>query len=360
MKDTLLNKLNNRINEGTYRSLSLFKDYTDFYSNDYLGLSNSSTNSFVEKGATGSRLISGNCIEAKNAEKEIASFFKTESALMYNSGYDANIGFFSCIPERGDTVIYDELIHASVRDGIRMSFANSISFKHNDISNLESKLKISRGTIYVAIEGLYSMDGDIPPIQSILNVCNKYGAYLVVDEAHSAGIYGDKGMGLVSALGIEKEVFARLITFGKAYGSHGAVFLGNQNLINYLINFSRSFIYTTALPSNTYNINLNRIKSSLIKERQKKLQSIISYFRFIYNSERLISDINSPIQIIQIGKIEEVKLLAEKFNEREIAIKPIYSPTVPIGNERIRLCFHSFNKESEVNLLVEILNKFYP
>ncbi len=357
MDQKLINKLNSRIEEGTLRSLSLFTGDIDLYSNDYLGLSKDAPlASSEERGATGSRLISGNSEDAINSEKKLASFFNTEAALMFNSGYDANIGLFSSVPQRGDTIIYDELIHASVRDGIRMCFAKSFPFKHNDVADLKARIGKAEGAVYVAIEGLYSMDGDIAPLKMIVDLCEKYGAYLIVDEAHSAGVYGENGEGLVSALGFEEKVFARLVTFGKAYGSHGALVLGGKQLINYLINFSRPFIYTTALPPNVYRLNGNRVTYLSIKERQDDLQSILFKFRSSFIHKGLLSEVNSPIQVLQIGNIKEVQLIAEKLQSNSIAAKPIYSPTVAEGKERIRFCFHSFNTEAEVDLLISTLN----
>ena len=356
MDQKLIAKLNNRIEKGTLRSLSLFEGGKDFFSNDYLGFSkNAPISSLEEKGATGSRLISGNSSAAINAEIELASFFNTEAALMFNSGYDANVGFFSSVPQRGDTIIYDELIHASSRDGIRMCFAKSFSFKHNSVADLKARIEKAEGAVYVAIEGLYSMGGDIPPLKSIIDLCEVYGAYLIVDEAHSAGVYGAQGKGLVSALGFEEGVFARLVTFGKAYGSHGAVVLGGKPLIDYLINFSRSFIYTTALPPHVYSLNTTRVTCSSVRERQDDLQSVLHQFRSLFVHKGLLSEVNSPIQVLQIGSIDEAQRIANKLQDSSIAVKPIYSPTVAEGKECIRFCFHAFNTKSEVDFLIATL-----
>lgn len=358
MDQKLIAKLNKRIEEGTLRSLSLFPDYLDFYSNDYLGFSKDgaiATNK--ENGATGSRLISGNSIEAINSERELAAFFNAEAGLMFNSGYDANIGFFSSIPQRGDTILYDELIHASVRDGIRMCFAKSHAFEHNNIEDLRNRLEKAEGAIYVAVEGLYSMDGDIAHLNQISELCEEFGAYLIVDEAHSAGVYGEYGKGLVSALKLEDKIFARLVTFGKAYGSHGAVVLGSTQLVEYLVNFSRSFIYTTALPSYVYELNAKRACHLSVKIRQDNLQKVLNLFRSSFKHNGLISEVNSPIQVLQIGNINKVREIADHLQKESIAVKPIYSPTVSEGNERLRLCFHAFNTTEEVNRLINALNK---
>ena len=357
MDPRLIEKLLKREKEGTVRSLSHFEGFTDFFSNDYLGLSKVKTNSIESSfGSTGSRLISGNSKHMLNAEDHLAEFFKASAALMFNSGYDANLGLFGFIPQCGDTILFDEYIHASVRDGIQLSRANSFSFKHNDCKSLESKMKLSKGTIYVAIEGLYSMDGDVPPLIEFLGLCDKYDAKLIIDEAHSAGVYGEKGKGLIVKFGLENHVFARLVTFGKAYGSHGAVILGTEKLIDYLINFSRPFIYTTALPDSVFKHNAGIVRYKNSELSRLKLQENIDYFRENYSSTKLISDTKSPIQIIELGSIERAKLLSERLQRSKIAVKAIFYPTVPIGSERIRLCIHSFNSVSEIDTLLNGLH----
>jgi len=356
MDQKLLNKILKRKEEGTLRSLSSFEGMIDFFSNDYLGLAKIETNGVFDHGATGSRLISGTSKIVLNAEKELSNFFNSESALLFNSGYDANLGFFSAVPQRGDTIVYDELIHASVRDGIRLSFANSVSFLHNDTEDLVRKINSAKGTIYVAIESLYSMDGDLSPLRKISKICEKHNAYLIIDEAHSSGVLGENGKGFVNALGLENKVFARLITFGKAYGSHGSVILGSNELTEFLINFARSFIYTTALPDATVARNKEIVRMKDLNERRLKLQSNLAYFRSSFKHEGLISEVNSPIQILQIGNIKEVSVLAKKIQDRGIAVKAIFSPTISKGKERLRLCIHSFNTKNEIDVLVKVLS----
>lgn len=350
----LQDKLFKRKNEGTLRSLSSFDGFIDLFSNDYLGFSKTKINldGANQFGSTGSRLISGTSREAIETESFLADFFNADSALIYNSGYDANLGFFSSVPQKGDSVIYDEFVHASIRDGIRLSFANNRSFKHNDCVDLEQKLSSVSGVIYVVVESVYSMDGDLAPLLEIAELCSKYNAYLIIDEAHACGVFGERGKGLVSSLNLESKVFARIVTFGKAYGVHGACVLGEQSLIDYLINFSRSFIYTTALPPDVY----VRIKSIVnhpeLIERQEELNAVIRYFRNSVEDTNCYSDERSPIQLIRIGDIHKTKHLAEEIQKKRIAVKPIYSPTVPTGSEGIRICLHSFNTPKEIDLLM--------
>ncbi len=358
MDQKLQDKLNKRIEEGTLRSLSSFEGFIDFYSNDYLGFSKIKFKSenASKYGSTGSRLISGTSNESLKAEVFLADFFNSESSLIFNSGYDANLGFFSSVPQRGDFVFYDEYIHASIRDGLRLSFASSNSFKHNDLVDLELKLSKVQGVRYVVVESLYSMDGDIAPLIEIMELCTKYAAYLIVDEAHSGGVFGQLGRGLVSELKLEDKVFARIITFGKAFGSHGACVLCEKKLKQYLINFSRSFIYTTALPPDAYLRIMEVLKDERSILERKKLKENIDYFRLKINLKWCVSDFNSPIQLIKIGDIELTKKIAEKMQLLNLAVKPIFSPTVPVGSEGLRICLHSFNKKEDIDILINLLN----
>jgi 8-amino-7-oxononanoate synthase len=287
----------------------------------------------------------------------LAAFFHAESALVFNSGYDANIGLFSSIPQRGDTVIYDESIHASIKDGIRLSNAEAFSFKHNDVIDLRRKLEKASGTKYIAIEGLYSMDGDLGRMKEIQSVSDEFCAYLIIDEAHSAGVFGESGKGLVVENGIEDKVFARVVTFGKAYGSHGACVLGSTELTDFLINYARSFIYTTALPPEQFTRIRNAVNFAEIPVLQKKLKDNIQLFRSNNVNYQSMSSENSPIQMIKTNDIDTTKILAKTIQDYKFAVKPIFSPTVKLGNESIRICMHSFNDERSILNLCNLLNE---
>ena len=253
------------------RQLPKSNGLIDFASNDYLGFSKSEAifnaahqyllaNNCTQNGATGSRLISGNHQIYQEAENYIAQFHQSEAALIFNSGYDANVGFFSSVPQKGDLILYDELCHASIRDGIQLSNAKSYKFKHNDFEDLERLILRSNGneiipneaevqltTVYIVTESVFSMDGDCPNIEELLAVSEKYGCYVVVDEAHALGVFGINGSGLVQQFALQNKVFARIVTFGKGLGCHGAAVVGSEELRAYLVNFARSFIYTTGL-----------------------------------------------------------------------------------------------------------------
>ena len=241
----LSNKSSLRKKNKAFRSLGDATSLIDFSSNYYLGFAKSAsifdaTHQFLVaqhiklNGATGSRLLSGNHELYGLIEKQLADVHQSEAALVFNSGYDANIGFFSSVPQRGDVILYDELIHASIRDGIQISNAKAYKFKHNDLEELASLLeRHSQGTdvpneVYVVTEAVFSMDGDTPDLLTMSKMTEQYAAFFVVDEAHSVGVFGAKGVGKVQELGLEKKVFARIVTFGKALGCHGAVVLGSD------------------------------------------------------------------------------------------------------------------------------------
>lgn len=361
-KKYLQQQIDKRKQENAFRELKDNNHLIDFCSNDYLGFAKETaihqTNHQLESyGATGSRLISGNHTITEETEGYLANFYRSEAALIFNSGYSANVGLFQCLPQRTDTIIYDEYIHASIRDGIKLSNAKSYAFEHNNLTALEEKLNQATGLIYVVVESIYSMDGDAAPLVEIAKICKQYHAALIVDEAHAAGIYG-KGLGLVAEFNLENDVFARIITFGKAYGCHGAAVLGSKILRNYLINYSRAFIYTTALPlpsilaiKNTHEFllkNLNRID---------ELKALIAYFKnSTSNFQLLTSNSISAIQCIIIPGNNEVKKVAENIQKNGFDVRPILSPTVPKGKERLRICLHSFNTKDEIDRLITQLN----
>ncbi len=338
--------LQNRIEKGSERSLLSFETpKIDFWSNDYLGLGRTAQSVSLKSGS-GSRLISGNSKKIEEVEVFLATHFQSEASLIFNSGYDANLGLFSSVPQKGDTILYDEFIHASARDGIRLSFANSFSFSHNNLEALEQRLNKAEGTIFVAVESIYSMDGDLAPLKEIAQLCKRFNALLIVDEAHAGAVFGKHGIGLCEEAGIIKSVFARLITFGKGFGAHGAAVLGTNELRNFLINFARSFIYTTALPEELYLHIEKQVKNAVNDQNRERLQQNIAFFRTLFPESK--SDVRSPIQIIPIADLKYCLRLAEQLRENGFAVKAILPPTVPIGSQCIRLCIHSFNTEEEI------------
>ena len=363
-EDFLHKKLEERRQQNVFRNLKLPLAQVDFCSNDYLGIvkndllksaGRSGPNTGHKTGSTGSRLLTGNYALIEETEKFIASFHKSEAGLIFNSGYDANLGLLSSVPGRGDTVLYDYLSHASIRDGIRLSLANSISFLHNDINDLEKKLQRAKGNIFVVTESVFSVDGDLCPLLQLVELCEKYNANLIIDEAHATGVIGSRGEGLVQSSELENRIFARVHTFGKACGVHGAVILGSQNLRDYLINFARPFIYSTALPEET----ISRIRKSyeifpLLDKDRENLRLLVNQFQ---NASLVFERLNSmtPIQGIVIPGNEKVKLVAEQLQRGGLDVRPIIYPTVPKGRERLRIVLHAFNTQQEVQCLVKSL-----
>jgi 8-amino-7-oxononanoate synthase len=229
--DTWLEKaLFERKEKNLLRELKTYRGLIDFVSNDYLGLARSKVlfekihDRCVEKGllvngATGSRLLSGNTEYTEEVEFKLKTIFKSDAALILNSGYTANLAVFSSIPQKNDTLLLDELVHASIKDGARLSLANRFSFKHNNLDDLESKLKRTTGKIFVAVESIYSMDGDECPLQDLTALAKRYGAFVIVDEAHSTGVVGKNGSGLLTQLGLEMRSIFESIHLEKRWES---------------------------------------------------------------------------------------------------------------------------------------------
>jgi 8-amino-7-oxononanoate synthase len=350
----------------------------DFSSNDYLGIGQNNTvfenaisilseKGIANNGATGSRLLTGNSILFSEAEELLRNLHQADSALIFNSGYDANIGLFSSVPQRDDIILYDEFIHASIRDGIKMSNARNYKFEHNDLKDLLSHIlqgkkdTNSNREIYIVTESVFSMDGDSPDLKALSVLCRKYKCQLIVDEAHAIGLFGSNGCGRVQELELQENIFARIITFGKALGCHGAAILGSANLYKYLINFARSFIYTTGLPPHTVATVIAAYhfmtSPAGLKER-KLLHENIALFN--QEKERLgISSFfipsSSAIHSCIIKGNNEVKQIAQIIQENSFDVRPILSPTVPKGEERLRFCLHSFNSKEDICIILQHL-----
>lgn len=347
-------RLEKRRRDGTFRNLTSSLRLTDFASNDYLGLARSpqiqaqiwdlwhihKENQRHTFGSTGSRLLTGQTSFAEQLEEKIAAFHGTESALIFNCGYMANLGLLSTLPQSGDLILFDSSIHASMHAGIQLAKATSFPFRHHDLEHLEHRLKHLKcsGNRWICIESIYSMDGSAAPLEEISILAKKYEAHLIVDEAHAIGVFGTHGKGLAT-----EHAFARVVTFGKALGCQGAAVLGSSLLKNFLINFASSFIYTTALPL----ISLLAIKVAyaqlpFLEKERKKLLNLITLFD------------NTPSQI-QAIRTKDVKKSAAHLVAHGFDVRPILSPTVRRGHEILRIILHSFNTPEELTHLKELL-----
>jgi len=264
-------------------------------------------------------LLSGNYELYEATEQLVANFHTQETALIFNSGYSANIGFFSTVPQRGDVVFYDELIHASI-------------------------------------------SGDSPNLVALADFCTKNEIYLIVDEAHALGVFGKKGCGLVQSLGIQHQVFAQIITYGKGLGCHGAAILGSADLKNYLVNFSRSLIYTTALPPHAI-ASIQAGYRLLSKEVNaiETLRENIAYFNqkiLEFNLTPFFIESNSAIHCCIVSGVSTVKKIASEIQQQGFDVKPILSPTVSVGKERLRICLHNYNTFKEIETILKLVSQF--
>lgn len=368
----LASRLTEYEQRGLLRQLRTSNGLVDFCSNDYLGFARSpdlreAIRQFetepLRTGATGSRLLAGNTQLAEETEEHLAGFYQTEAALIFNSGYDANLGLLACLPKAGDVLLTDELIHASMIDGARLSYATRQRFLHNDLNDLNQKLKqasetIGNGQIFVAVESIYSMDGDMAPLGLLVDLCDHYNAALLVDEAHATGLYGPNGEGQVVALSLQERVLARIHTFGKALGVHGAAIVGPTVLRNYLINFARPFIYTTALPPHSLLAIACAHKYLNVRPASRaRLHQQLSYFRQQV-ADRLPhsnwTNSESPIQCLLIPGNGRARQVANLAQQAGFDVRAMLSPTVPKGQERLRLCLHSFNTNEETDRLLTV------
>lgn len=342
--------------DGNYRSLQLKDHLIDFASNDTFGLSKRIDINAKSWGSTGSRLLTGNSFEAEELERLLASHYGCEAALLFNSGYLANLGLLSTVANRKDTIIFDSYIHASTRDGIRLSGAKSLHFLHNNINDLQRLLTLKRsGNLFVCVESLYSCDGSMCPIEEVSSLCKMYGAHLIVDEAHAIGIYGELGRGFVS-----NSAFAKVITFSKAFGLFGAAILCSSDLKDYLINFCRPLIYTTALPHPIIEAIRSAMKLHGMEAERERLHSLIRLFR--EGSHRIGEGLypsQTHIQAFKVPGNENAKNLSKILEAEGFDIRALLSPTVPLGEERLRICLHSYNTEKQISLLINILENIY-
>jgi 8-amino-7-oxononanoate synthase len=370
----------------------------DFSSNDFLSLSTSPMlrSEFLAEldrhsdslaiGSRGSRLLDGNSVYADRLEEEIAAFHAAPAGLLWNSGFDANSGFFACVPQVGDVIVHDELIHASVHDGMKLSrAARRIPFAHNSVEHLRQVLEgllvedlgLRRGSksVFIAVESVYSMDGDLAPLVEIVRLKKELfprkTCYIIVDEAHATGVIGRKGRGLVSHLELEKEVFARLHTFGKGLGCSGAIILCTPTVRSYLINYARPLIYTTFMPfpalaaiKGSYSLlQSGRTEALAVHLRElvvhlhSLLQATLSTYRHHADLKQII-DVPSTCPESPIFSLQthHARNLANCCQDRGFVVRAVVPPTVP--TRRVRVCLHAGNSKAEVEALVRAIDQW--
>lgn len=358
----LKEKLLKRQRQGNFRELTTVSNLVDFSSNDYLGLSRSQTldskihreltkrnNELHGFGSTGSRLLTGNTEYASALEERIAHFHGFETGLLFNCGFMANLGLLSTVLDDNVTVLFDSHIHASTLAGIKLSRAKAFPFRHNDLLHLEKRLVNAFGKRMICVESIYSMDGSQAPLVEICDLAEKYHAEVIVDEAHATGIFGPLGKGLIENQKSLPNIFAKVVTFSKALGVHGAIVLGSKRLKQSLINFATPFIYTTALPQQALTvINCTYQLFPGMEEERNKLKDLIQTFRenFSHTSE-------TPIQSIPCKGNDHAKRLAKILSIHGYDVRPILSPTVQRGCEILRVNLHTFNSKKELTSLIK-------
>lgn len=341
----------------------------DFASNDYLALAadpalrrvvTEAIERGVPPGSGGSRLLRGNHPEHEALEQEAAAFFGAESALYFSSGYAANSALFSTLPQRGDLILHDALIHASVHEGMRLGRAETRNFPHNQADALEAAIRDWRasgatGRIWIAVESLYSMDGDRAPLAEIAAVAARHDAFLVADEAHATGIFGENGRGLAADLQ-GSENLVTLHTCGKALGCEGALLCLPDIFKQFLINRGRAFIFSTApspLMAAAVRGALRLIAGE--PERRARLLGLADHA-----ARRLADDLDIPpsgSQIIPIilGDDKRTMDMAGRLQEAGFDIRGIRPPTVPIGTSRLRISITLNTGQTEVDAMIDTL-----
>lgn len=365
-------RLDARHRDGNLRQLPALSGRIDFTSNDYLGLARlprpSSGPEF--RGSTGSRLLSGNHPLYGQAEARVATFHGAGAALIYNSGYDANLGLLSAVLQRTDYVFYDSGVHASIRDGITLGHARGYRYGHNSLESLQETVGKVLGAnrpadaeVYVVTESVFSMEGDGPDLQPLAAYCRENGFRLILDEAHAVGVLGPDGRGAAAALGLEGELFARVVTFGKALGCHGAAVLCSPQLKAYLVNFSRSLIYTTALPPHSLEAILEAYDLLEGPEGVRAMEVLRSRLDCFENEvrkaglEHRFNTARGAIFSCRTGGNQPTRALAAALQEAGYEVRPILSPTVPEGHECLRFCVHSYNSPEEIHDVLSILGR---
>jgi 8-amino-7-oxononanoate synthase len=370
-------KLRRRKENHSLRSLQPVQG-VDLVSNDYLGwsrqtnyatslvqqlsdyLQTSSLEKYAFHGSTGSRILSGETLLASQIEMELASFYHAPAGYLFHTGYTANIGLLSCIGEWDDMILYDELIHASVHDGLKLSRCEKRAFKHNDMRQVESYLQSTKVHCFIVVESIYSMDGDEAPLLELVKLARAYSACLIVDEAHATGLYGPHGRGKVVEYGLEHDVYARIHTFGKALNAEGAIVVGSHILRSYLMNYARSSIYTTFLPG--YQLLSIRHAHQWLQrpetaQDRKQLFELIDYFKLKAQKHPSIYLLpsSSPIQSIVISGNALVLRVSQYLRKEGLDIRAIRFPTVQKGMERLRICLHAYNRKEEMDRLFDLL-----
>lgn len=370
----LQEQLNKTREEGLYRKLRTMntaphpsmvidgKQQLVFSANNYLGLANDQRLVAAAErvlhefgvGSSGSRLTTGHTDWHHKLEAKIASFKQTEAALLFSSGYLANVGVLSALPQKGDVIISDQLNHASIIDGCRLSKAKTVVYNHIDMNDLEKKLieTASSKRRFIVTDGVFSMDGTIAPLDQIISLANRYHAFTIVDDAHATGVLGKNGRGTSEYFGVRPDVV--IGTLSKAVGTEGGFVAGSDVLINFLLNHVRTFIFQTAMPASICAAAYAALE--IIEECHEKRQQLFLNVKKIktrlIEMGYLVKDDHTPIIPVIIGKACDAVRFSEMLQEKGIYAPAIRPPTVPEGESRIRLTVTSDHSANEIDYLL--------
>lgn len=337
-----------------------------FSSNNYLGLANDKR--LVKAavavlrdfgvGSSGSRLTTGNSEWHEKLEERIASFKQTEAALLFSSGYLANVGVLSSLPEKGDVLLSDQLNHASIIDGCRLSKADTVIYNHVDMDDLEEKLKETESyqRRFIVTDGIFSMDGTIAPLDKIMSLAKRHYAFVIVDDAHATGVLGDNGRGTSEYFGVFPDVV--IGTLSKAVGTEGGFIVGSKVLIDFLLNNARTFIFQTAIPPSICAASYAALE--IIEHSKEKRQLLLSKVKQIKTSlEEMgytVKGGHTPIIPVIIGDTQNSVTFANRLQEKGIYAPAIRPPTVATGESRIRLTVTTDHQIKEIDYLLESFN----
>jgi glycine C-acetyltransferase/8-amino-7-oxononanoate synthase len=357
-----------RLGRGWVRLLDSEEKLLDFSSNDYLALSEhpeviAASRKYLEMfgaGAGAARLMSGDLEINHLLEQEIALLKSKEAALTFGSGYLANTGIIPALVGRGDLIIADRLSHASIYDGCLLSGARTIRFRHNDLAHLEQILQEKRSqfnSCLVVVESIYSMDGDRCPLVELIQLKKRFDFLLMVDEAHATGLYGENGAGIIEEDKVSNAVDIAMGTFGKALGSYGAYAAASQELVDFLVNKARTFIYSTALPPAVVGATLAALY--LVKSEPQlriDLHAKVAFFKK-HLRKNGIKDDPGPSQIIpvMVGESAKAHAIAEELQKNNLYVKAVRPPTVPEGSARLRFSITRYHQEEDLKRCAKLL-----
>jgi len=338
------------------------REFLNFTSNDYLGLANhpkvkEALIAGVKKygaGSGASHLISGHQTPHHELELAMADFFKADKALLFSSGFMANLGLIDTLAERGSLIIQDKLNHASILDAARLSRAGLKRYRHNDMGELENLLVKNKAKEKLLVsDSVFSMDGDVAKIKSLVSLAKQYSSALILDEAHGFGVLGENGRGAVFAAGKLEDKPIIMATLGKALGTYGAIVAGPADLVEYLVQKARTYTYTTSLPPALAHASLTALE--LLKNADDKRAHLLNIIqRFKANMRNInvrLMDSKTPIQPLIVGRNSLAIKLAEKLYERNILVQAIRPPTVPENSARLRFTFSANHTLDEIDVL---------